>query len=427
MVTKFISGILKKKEEVQGQQTADVPDELPPLAEDLSKKEEQKAVPDQLPPVSVALVKKDEAPSELPPVSKPEDIEEVNSQDKKEVPDELPQIAVLEQPKRQEQKPSENLAKDILSVKSSSGKMQLTEAAPQKAEEIKETDAIIQSAQIKSFFSNILSHVKDKEAKEKLLSGDLFSRMTSYWELRKNEIKSGTELSDEQKLEQNLIKELTELQSLESKWQVQKMALEEDLRFLHEREKDIQLKLVELSNVVNELKLYKNVAPEKYFCMYNGIIIKNLRELIDALEIMDEETFAHHVNSEKNDFSSWVENVIKDKHLSEKLRNAKTREEMINIVETQKIHIEDGSLNIQQLKPADYFRLSNGVVIRSIYELSDALKAMNEETFSHHVNSEKNDFSSWAAQSLKNVYLAEKLGKSKTRQEMAVVLELFYS
>ena len=68
---------------------------------------------------------------------------------------------------------------------------------------------------------------------------------------------------------------LTQLQNLENKWQTQKVALEEDLKFLHERESEIQLKTSELAKIMNELKLYKNVPPEKYFCLYNGVIIKN--------------------------------------------------------------------------------------------------------------------------------------------------------
>ena len=50
-------------------------------------------------------------------------------------------------------------------------------------------------------------------------------------------------------------------------------------------------------------KLTKNVSPEHYFRLTNGDSIKNVKELVRALRGMDDSTFMHHVNSEKNDFA----------------------------------------------------------------------------------------------------------------------------
>ncbi|MCX8147098.1 MAG: DUF5752 family protein [Candidatus Woesearchaeota archaeon] len=79
-------------------------------------------------------------------------------------------------------------------------------------------------------------------------------------------------------------------------------------------------------------KILSDAPPEKVFKLHMGTNIKNLRELAEALEIMADRTFEHHVTNEKNDFSNWVNDVIGDHELAEKIKKAKTREEMIGIV-----------------------------------------------------------------------------------------------
>ena len=69
-----------------------------------------------------------------------------------------------------------------------------------------------------------------------------------------------------------------------------------------------------------------NAAPEQCFWVNNGPILKNMEELADALPEMGDETFHHHVNDEKNDFSSWVKDIIGDKNLANDLLSSKSRE-----------------------------------------------------------------------------------------------------
>ena len=153
--------------------------------------------------------------------------------------------------------------------------------------------------------------------------------MGSYWDIKKHEIKSGKSLSPEKKLEDDLVKKLGELKMLEQKWQVQKLALEEDLKFIHEREREIQTQIKELKLISNELSLFRHVNPEQYFHMRNGVVLKCLHDLIDILEVIDNETFDYHVNNNKNDFSEWVRHIFRDNKIADKMKNAKTKLEMI--------------------------------------------------------------------------------------------------
>jgi len=82
--------------------------------------------------------------------------------------------------------------------------------------------------------------------------------------------------------------------------------------------------VVRITKSVAEERL-GNVSPEKQFWCHDGRYLKNLQELEAALEQMTEETFHYHVNENKNDFSNWVRDVIKDEKLSRDLQKTATR------------------------------------------------------------------------------------------------------
>ena len=67
-------------------------------------------------------------------------------------------------------------------------------------------------------------------------------------------------------------------------------------------------------------------APEgKRFVLHDGRILKNLKELAEALEHMSEEVFRHHANPSKNDFSNWIAGVLHEKELAEELKSIDDR------------------------------------------------------------------------------------------------------
>lgn len=433
---KLLEGLLKKKEkdkdknEESKEPQDDVPDELPPLAEDIvdkpadSKSEDQKEgeeTPGELP--SLDLKKNENKnPDEASPEEKKQ--EEPTTPEKEEESE----VKKIEEPA--EEKDQKEETQNIQKKSETSDKEKKEETIPEdEASTTIQNEKILQTEEISKigFFSGIIDHInKNKGSKEKLLSGNLFSRMNNYWELKKHEIRSGAVASSESKLDQNLKKKLEELKVLENKWQVQRMALEEDLRFLHERELEIQNKISELNKISNEMLLFKNVKPDKYFCLYNGVVLKSLHDLINILEVIDDETFNHHVNEHKNDFAHWIKTSIKDKHIAYKIKDSKTRQKMIEILETEPIVFESlKSRYKKEVPPQKYFWLENGVVVKSLYELSDALKTMEPELFSKHVNKGKNDISDWIKNKLKITELGEKLSNVNTKKDMVDILEVY--
>ena len=70
---------------------------------------------------------------------------------------------------------------------------------------------------------------------------------------------------------------------------------------------------------IKDERLLAHVNPDNYFRVANGTIIKGLMDLDSSLENMGEETFKYHVNDYRNDFSTWIRDVIKDEKLANEL------------------------------------------------------------------------------------------------------------
>jgi len=95
--------------------------------------------------------------------------------------------------------------------------------------------------------------------------------------------------------------------------------------------------------------ILSDVVTKHEFNIHMGTSIKNLQELAEALEIMDDDVFNHHVTKEKNDFSNWVKDIIEDVELSNDLLKAKTRKKAFETV----------SQRIEQLE-----KLKSGLVVK---------------------------------------------------------------
>jgi len=75
-----------------------------------------------------------------------------------------------------------------------------------------------------------------------------------------------------------------------------------------------------------------DTSPEQCFWVNNGPILKNLEELANALPDMSNEIFHHHVNKEKNDFSSWVRDIIGDNKLANELQGSRSKDSALKKV-----------------------------------------------------------------------------------------------
>ncbi|MBT3464480.1 hypothetical protein HOD20_08550 [archaeon] len=93
-----------------------------------------------------------------------------------------------------------------------------------------------------------------------------------------------------------------------------------------EKKKKIVKKKIKKKTVTKKAKLV-NAKPNEYFMLKTGNPIKNLKEFVDSLENMNDWVFKHHVSLEKNDFSKWIADVLKEKELAQQLKKTDSQVE----------------------------------------------------------------------------------------------------
>ena len=105
-----------------------------------------------------------------------------------------------------------------------------------------------------------------------------------------------------------------------------------------------------------------NIKPEHYFWLRDGTAIKDLNNLAEAFQKMHDDIFKHHVDDQKNDFSNWIRDVLKDKELAIKIAKARSSKEMHNHIrrnlnkKNKKEGVRDYAIFISTLMEKIYFR-----------------------------------------------------------------------
>jgi hypothetical protein len=84
-------------------------------------------------------------------------------------------------------------------------------------------------------------------------------------------------------------------------------------------------------------KFLADVPEQKQFMLYMGTNIKSLHELGDAIAIMADRTFLHHVAEGRNDFSNWIRDVVGDHDLAERISKMKTKQDMAHEI-NKRVH-----------------------------------------------------------------------------------------
>ncbi|MFH1915682.1 MAG: hypothetical protein ABIJ21_00305 [Nanoarchaeota archaeon] len=78
-----------------------------------------------------------------------------------------------------------------------------------------------------------------------------------------------------------------------------------------------------------------DVPEENKFHLQNGKVLRNMKELSQEFSEMDDDTFSHHVNDERNDFYNWVKGTIGDNVLANGILPLKDKETMQKKVVTR--------------------------------------------------------------------------------------------
>lgn len=90
-------------------------------------------------------------------------------------------------------------------------------------------------------------------------------------------------------------------------------------------------------------KFLSDCPPKWAFWINNGTVIRNIHELANAIENMNEKTFLYHVNDDnkKNDFALWIRSVLEDKKLANKLTEIRDKELYVKLIKERINEIQD--------------------------------------------------------------------------------------
>lgn len=80
---------------------------------------------------------------------------------------------------------------------------------------------------------------------------------------------------------------------------------------------------------------------------------------------------------------------------------------------------KDLDVVLADVEPEHYFIIKGGRSVKSLEDLSEALKKMDDDTFAFHVTASKNDFSNWVKDILNDKELAQSIDRVKTKNNLA--------
>lgn len=72
--------------------------------------------------------------------------------------------------------------------------------------------------------------------------------------------------------------------------------------------------------------------PEKHFYLHEGGSLSSLEELFTELQTMEDHVFSHHVNEERNDFATWVRDVMDERKLAKNIELTKNQDDLCRLL-----------------------------------------------------------------------------------------------
>ncbi len=330
-----LKGSNSEKEKNRSEGT-DIPDELPPLAEDVAKEDNKEQDPKEESDNKDSKEESDNKDSKEESDNK-DSKEESDNKDSKEESDNkdsMKPLEPIEEPPPISQKKETEDSSNKLNEKDIPddipGFDESSDIFSKKDSNLHKSDKIDFSSNQEGFFSDILSITEKQGVNKNLLEKNLYKGMRNY---HSSELNINIKPITKKEIDEQIINKLNELKVLEQKWQKQKEVIEKEKQLLHEYETNVKNMVEELKMIVKKQNLYEDVPVGKYFRTHDGIIAKNVFELLDILKIMDENVFRKHVGKKGNDISAWIKNAVGHKELATSLINISSKKQMISILE----------------------------------------------------------------------------------------------
>ncbi|MFH1400989.1 MAG: DUF5752 family protein [Nanoarchaeota archaeon] len=81
-------------------------------------------------------------------------------------------------------------------------------------------------------------------------------------------------------------------------------------------------------------RILSDCDQDKAFWFRDGTVIRNIYELANSIEAIDDWNFHYHVNEDrnKNDFQKWIKDVLADEDLADALVGVKEQKDYVRVI-----------------------------------------------------------------------------------------------
>jgi len=141
-------------------------------------------------------------------------------------------------------------------------------------------------------------------------------------------------------------------------------------------------------------KLSTLIRKENCFFTKDGQVLKNIQDLLDYLINADEEDYANHVNETKNDFASWVGEVLLFPDLQSSLKLTKS---IVEARDTLMEFLQAYDYTSKWVNEDKAFHTVDDYRLKNIQELFYYLNNCDDNNFYYHHNDQKKDFANWVS------------------------------
>ncbi|MBN1503411.1 hypothetical protein JW930_07770 [Candidatus Woesearchaeota archaeon] len=186
-----------------------------------------------------------------------------------------------------------------------------------------------------TFFRELLEHINKEDKfihenmpKDKIME-NLLVEMKSFWNAQRYELDKELESN---RMKEELRNRILELHNLEIEWQKLQLNNEKIKDEVEKNERVIEGKILELKDMFRNIHFSQEVDSRFYFYLSGGKKLKNLQDLIDSLEEMEDNIFNYHVNEKKNDFARWIQDVMGLDNLADNIAGLNSKEEILEIL-----------------------------------------------------------------------------------------------
>ncbi len=109
--------------------------------------------------------------------------------------------------------------------------------------------------------------------------------------------------------------------------------------------------------LLDKERILADVLTNETFWFCNAHIARNIYELVNYIEELDDFGWKYHVNQDrnKNDFAKWIEEVLGDKPLADILKKTYDKEKYLETIRTrikqiERLLVKDKEIVLKQIR-----------------------------------------------------------------------------